>query len=220
MQPAIKPQDAKARAVIERGVLEGPAARDLHELHVDLDVIGRNALSWLFAFARLCFFKELHLPGQSLAGPPQAWQADVPKDPLDRAHRDPDVANTPEPELGALSAVGEISTRLSNELHHPRRYPPAAVPRIPGDETLHRALTPPHPPAADRPDADAEPTACCCRTVKPCEVDYHQPLPDPPPILQPDLHIAQFDHFAPPLGQLGCPSKQERSIKAGEVNLE
>src|SRR5437879_4408659 len=166
VQPAIQPQDAKARAIIQRGVLERPAARDLNELHVDLD-----------AFASVSLFKELHLPGDSLAGPPQAWQADVAKDPLDCAHRDADVVSPPEPELGARSAVGEISTRLANELDNARRYPSAAPPRIPGDKPLHRALTPPHPPAPDRPDTDSEAAACRRRSLKPCEVNYHQPLP-------------------------------------------
>jgi hypothetical protein len=31
--------------------------------------------------------------------------------------------NAPEPELGPLGPVGEIATRLANELHHARRYP-------------------------------------------------------------------------------------------------
>src|SRR5215475_6672000 len=50
VQPPIEPQDPKARAVIERGVLEGPPARDLHEFHVDLD-----------GLPRLGLLKELHL---------------------------------------------------------------------------------------------------------------------------------------------------------------
>src|SRR6202007_686223 len=91
-------------------------------------------------------------------------------------------------------------------------YPPGAVPRVPGYETLHRPLAPPHPPAPDRPDTDAEPVACRRRTLEPCEVNHHQSLPDPPSVLKPDLHIAQFDHSTLLLGQLDCPSKQERSI--------
>src|SRR5262245_54694773 len=154
MQPSIEPEDPEACAVVERGVLKSPAARDFHELDVDLD-----------AFPWLGLFKELHLPGHSLAGPPQAGKAQIPKDPLDRPHRDPDIVNPPEPELGPLSPVTELSTRLAYELHDPRCYSPAAVARIPGHKTLYRTLTPPHPPAPDRPDTDAEPATRRRRTL-------------------------------------------------------
>ena len=57
VQPAIEPQDTKPRAVIEGGVLKGPAAGDLHEFHVDLN-----------AFARLRLLEQLHLPGGTRFG--------------------------------------------------------------------------------------------------------------------------------------------------------
>src|SRR5262249_55666664 len=134
VQPPIEPQDPEARAVIERGVLEGPPARDFHELHVDLD--GRP---------RLGLLKELHLPRHPLAGAPQARQADIPKDSLDCADRHPDLVNAPQPELGALGAILELAARLADQLDDSPRDSPAAAPRVSRHEALHRILPPAHP---------------------------------------------------------------------------
>jgi len=94
MWASVKPQDPKACAVIERGVLKRPAIGDFHKL--DVDDLDR--------FPGLSLFEELHLARHSLSCPPQARQADVPKDPLDRAHGHPNIVNAPQPELRALGA--------------------------------------------------------------------------------------------------------------------
>jgi hypothetical protein len=103
VQPPIEPQHANARAVIEGGVLEGPSASNLHELHVNLD-----------RFPWLSLLEELQLARHALTGPTQARQADVSKDPLDRAHGNPHIVNAPEPELRALSAIFELTASLSD----------------------------------------------------------------------------------------------------------
>jgi hypothetical protein len=100
------------------GVLEGPPPGDFHELYVDLD-----------GFPRLGLLKEPHLARHPLARPSQARQADIPNDPLDRAHGHPNVVNTPEPKLRALGAVLELATSLANQFDDPRRYPTLPVPR-------------------------------------------------------------------------------------------
>jgi hypothetical protein len=79
MQTSVEPQDAEARTVVQGRVLKRPAARDLHVFHVDLNRLSRFRL-----------LEELHLAGFPLAGPPQARQPHVPKDPLNGAHREPD----------------------------------------------------------------------------------------------------------------------------------
>jgi len=76
-------------------------ARDLHELHVDLD-----------AFARFRFLKEFHLPRYPLGGTPQARGLEI--------------------STGSLDPAGDLAS-LPSKVHNPRRYPPAAVPRIPGN---------------------------------------------------------------------------------------
>src|SRR2546426_396901 len=78
MQPPVETQHAEARTVVQRGVLKGPAPRDLHVLHVDLNRL-----------ARLRLLEQLHLAGFTLPGPPQPGQSDVTKDPLNRAHGQP-----------------------------------------------------------------------------------------------------------------------------------
>src|SRR5206468_8433846 len=108
VMPAIESQDAKPRAVIERGVLKGPAPRDLHELDVDLDT-----------FARLSLLEQLHLPGDALGCPAQAWQAEIPKGALDRTHRHAHIVYPSQPQLGALRPVSQVSARLANEFDDP-----------------------------------------------------------------------------------------------------
>jgi hypothetical protein len=193
VQSAIEAQDAKARAVIQRGVLEGPAPRDLHKLDVDLD-----------GLAGLRLFKQLHLSRHPLLGPP-----DIPKDPVNRADGYPHVVNAPEPELSALCPILELAAGLPDKFDDPRRYPPATTPGVPRHESLKRIL----PPPSNRPHADAEAAPRHGRAMKSCEMQHHQPLPHPPPVLQAHLHIAQFDHVALPWGS-------SAAHQSRRVNLE
>src|SRR5262245_18683383 len=161
-------------------------ARDLNELHVDLD-----------GLPRLGLLKELHLPRQPLAGPPQTRQADIPKDSLDCADRHLDLVNAPQPELGALGAILELAACLADQLDDSRRDSPASAPRVSRHEALHRILPPAHPPAPNRPSAHAESAPSRTRSMESREVEHHQPLSHSPPVLQPDPHIAQSDHEPP-----------------------
>ena len=102
MKPPVEAQHPEAGIVVQGGVLKGPAARDLHELHIDL-----NGLSGL----RL--LEELHLPGHALAGAAQARQPEVPEDPLNRAHGEPDPVGALEPEPGPRGPVAELLARAS-----------------------------------------------------------------------------------------------------------
>ena len=102
MKPPVEAQHPEAGIVVQGGVLKGPAARDLHELHIDL-----NGLSGL------CLLEELHLPGHALAGAAQARQPEVPEDPLNRAHGEPDPVGALEPEPGPRGPVAELLARAS-----------------------------------------------------------------------------------------------------------
>ena len=202
MQAPIEPQDAKPRAVIERGVLKRPAPGDFDELHVDLDT-----------FARLVFFEQLHLAGHPFRGTPQPRQPQIAEDPLDRAHCHAHLVHPAQPQLRARRPISQISTRLADELDDPRSDAPASAAWITRHQPLHSVLSPPRPPAPNRPDANAEAAPGRRRAIQPCEVQHHQPLSDPQPILHAHLHIAQFDH-------LTLPRAARLPIKAGAVNLD
>jgi hypothetical protein len=183
VQPAIEPPDTKPRAVIEGGVLKGPAAGDLHEFHVDLN-----------AFARLRLLEQLHLPGDPLRGAAQAGQADISEDPLDRAHRHAHLVDPAQPQLGALRPVCQVSARLANELDDSGRNAAAAAPGIAWYQPLHGVLPPPHPPAPNRPGTDPASSRGRRGAMESREVQHHEPLSHPPPVLRPDLHIAESNH--------------------------
>jgi len=126
------------------------------------------------------------------------------EDALDGAYRDPHVVNAPEPQLCALSTILELAPRLLDQLNHARRDPTASPPRIPWHQALQSALPPAHPPAPNRSSGDAESAPRRIRPMEPREVKHHQPLSHSPPVLQPDLHIAQSDHSPPLFWQLAA----------------
>src|SRR5437867_1792607 len=201
MKPWVEAQDPKASAVVQGRVPERPASRNFHKLNVHLD-----------AFAGLRLLEELHLPGDPLSRPPKTRDAEIAKNALDRAHGNADVVNAAKPELGPGGAVGEFPARLADQLDDPRGHAAATTTGITRDEPLEAPLAPPHAPAPNRPHADPESACGRCRPVEPCEVEHYQSLSYSPPVLHPHLHIAQSNHRSPPLRQLGCPSKQRRSI--------
>src|SRR5205823_11309518 len=208
VKPSVEAQDPKARAVVQGRVLERPASRNLHELNVHLD-----------AFARLRLLEELHLPGDPLPRPPKTRDAEIAKNALDRAHGNADVVNAAKPELSPGGAVGEFPARLADRLDDRRGHAAAPTTGITRDEPLEAPLAPPHAPAPNRPHADPESACGRCRPMEPCEVEHHQSLSYSPPVLHPHLHIAQSNHRSPPLRQLGCPSKQRRSISGRYFSL-
>src|SRR5262249_55419655 len=88
VEASVETQHPKARAIIQGGVLKGPAPRDLDELDVDLN-----------ALAGLGLLKQLHLPRHPLARPPQPRQPQIAKEPLACTPRDPNVVDPPQPHL-------------------------------------------------------------------------------------------------------------------------
>src|SRR5262249_58581566 len=132
----IQPRGPKALAVIQRGVLEGPATGHLHEFDVHLD-----------ALPRLSLFKQLHLARGALPRPSQARAAHVAEDALYGAYRDSHIVNTPEPQLRALSAVLELAPRVLDQFDHSGRDAAASPRRIPRHQALEAVLPPAHPPA-------------------------------------------------------------------------
>jgi hypothetical protein len=61
----------------------------------------------------------------------------------------------------------------------------------------------------------AEPPAGRRRTMKLCELQDHQALPHPPPILQTHLHIARSDHLDLPWDSLAAhQSRRGPSLRA------
>src|SRR3989442_15430082 len=74
-----------------------------------------------------------------------------------------------------------------------REEPPAVAAGSP--EKVHlSSLHPAPPPAPNRSSAHAESASSLIRPMESREVKHHQPLSHSPPVLQPDLHIAQSDH--------------------------
>ena len=140
VQPPVETQNPKAGAVVQGGVLERSAARDFHELNVHLD-----------AFARLRLLEELQLPGQPLPRPPQVRKTQIPKNALDRAHRDSHIVPAPQSELRARRAVAMLPAGLPDQLDDPGAHPAPPATGIPRDEALEAPLSPPHPPAPNRP---------------------------------------------------------------------
>src|ERR1700736_2746983 len=144
MQSPVEPEDPEPRAVVQGGVLKGPASRDLHVLDVHL-----NRLSWF----RL--LEEFHLAGFPLARPPQAGHAQVAKHPLNRTHRQPDPVHALEPKPGASCPVPQLLAGVADQLYGRGRHPPRAVPRIRRHEPLDAPLPPALPPPPDRPRTEA-----------------------------------------------------------------
>src|SRR5436309_11710568 len=150
MKTPVEAQHAEARAVVQGGVLKGPAACDPHELHVDL-----NRLS------RLGLFEQLHLAGLALARAPEARQPDVTEDPLDRAHGEPNPVHALEPQPSTRGSVAELRAGVADQVDGRRRHPPGPMPGIRRHEPLEAATAPAVPPPPDR--ADADPVVAACR---------------------------------------------------------
>src|SRR5437899_7932316 len=202
VKASVEAQHPEAGAVIERRVLKRPATGDFDKLNVDLD-----------ALAGLGLFEELHLPWYSLPRPSQARHAEVPKDPLDRAHRHADLVHAPEPELGARSAIGELPPRLPDELDDSLGHPTPSTtggysgtnPSRPScrqrtcQRRIVRALTPNRRPAAVGPCTRAK-----CSTISLCLT----------------RHRYCSRTFTSLSRIIGLSPGTSAAIKAGEVNLE
>src|SRR5712691_7808068 len=186
MKTPVEAQHAKARTVVQGGVLKGPASCDLHELHIDL-----NRLSGL----RL--LEELHLPGHALARASQARQPDVTEDPLNRAHGEPDPVPALEPQPGARGPVAELLAGLADQLDSRRRHAPGPVPGIRRYQPLEAAAPPASSPPPNRADADPIVPASGRGPMLARVLEHEQPIAHPRPILRPDLHVAELDHWAP-----------------------
>src|SRR4029450_14060127 len=59
---------------------------------------------------------------------------------------------------------------------------------------LHAFLPPPPPPAPNRPGTDPASSRGRRGAMESREVQHHEPLSHPPPVLRPDLHIAESNH--------------------------
>src|SRR5437870_563879 len=152
MQPPVETQHAEARTVVQRGVLKGPAPRDLHVLHVDLN-----------GLARLRLLEQLHLAGFPLSRAPQSRQADVTKDPLNRAHGQPGSMHTLQPEPRTASPVAQLLASLADQLDGCGGHPPLPVPGIGRHPPLDASATPAFSPPANRPSTDSIVPAGCSR---------------------------------------------------------
>src|SRR4030095_6232791 len=162
------------------------------------------------ALARFSLFEEFHLAWRSLAGPPQPGQSDVAKHPLDGPDGDPHLVDAAQPELRPLGAVLELPARLPDKLDDPRGDTSTAAPGVPRHQPLESILPPAHARTPNRPHADAEAASCRGRTMHSREMQHHQPLPDPQPILQSHLHVAQLDdHDGLPWGSSAAPQSRK-----------
>jgi len=203
MQTSVQAQHAVARAVVQGGVLKRPAARDPHVLHVDL-----HRLSWF----RL--FEQPHLAGFPLAGPAQPRHPNVPKHTLNRAHGEPNPMHALQPEARTSCPVAELLAGVADQLERRGRHLASPMPRIGRHQPLDTTAPPALPPPTNRPSTDSVVPARGCWPVCPCVLQYDQAMPHPRPVLRPNLHIAELDHWPPLIwtARSGHPSKQRRSI--------
>src|SRR2546426_5883359 len=98
--------------------------------------------------------EQLHLAGFPLSRAPQPRQADVTKDPLNRAHGQPGSVHTLQPEPRTASPVAQLLASLADQLDGCGGHPPLPVPGVGRPQPLAAPTTPAVLPPTNHPSTD------------------------------------------------------------------
>jgi len=136
---SVQSQDAHARAVIDRRVLEPFAPPAHHHLHVDLNGIARAFL-----------LKQLQLLRAAAPSLDQVRHADIAEDPLNRLRRHPDLVHARQPDLRTVRAEPVLESRLRDQRDDALANPPSAPRGILRYQALKAGALPVAPPLPHR----------------------------------------------------------------------